>query len=59
MGFQKVKVLAQVHVGLEWSGRQLTYSEILLPGFPVRLRSAPAHAVTLPLLRTGRVLPLT
>lgn len=38
---------------------ELTYSEILLPGFPTGLRLAPAHTMTLPLLRAGVVLPLT
>lgn len=55
----KCYVLTQVQVTLDWSRRQLTYSKILLPGFPIGLLSAPAHALTLPLLRAGRVLALT
>lgn len=54
MGFQKVSPCTSAWViGLEWD------FIIVLPGFPVGLRSAPAHAMTLPLLRTGRLLPLT
>lgn len=58
MGFRKVSPCTSAH-GLGWSGRQLTCSIILLPGFPAGLQLASEHAMTLPLLRTGRVLPLT
>lgn len=39
-----------MQVSLDWSRRQMTYSTILLPGF---------HAMTLPVLGTGRALALT
>lgn len=58
MGFEKVSPCTSTR-GLDCSGRQLTCSVILLLGFPVRLQLASAHAMTLPLLRTGIVLPLT
>lgn len=58
MGFKKVSPCTSAR-GLDWSGRQLTCSIILLSRFPVGLQIALAHTTTLPLLRTGRVLPLT